>query len=114
MLLDDETLDLMVEKGTFWVPTISVYMSDGLPVEWSARTTAIVNAHRDTFGRALRKGVRIAYGTDAGAIPHGDNARDFGYMVEYGMTPLDAIRSDNSPRRSSSSKPQARTNTATT
>ncbi len=93
MLLEDATLDLMVAKGTFWVPTISVYMSDGLPAEWSARTTAIVSAHKETFGRAIRKGVKIAYGTDAGAIPHGENAIDFGLMVDYGMTPLDAIRS---------------------
>jgi imidazolonepropionase-like amidohydrolase len=68
-------------------------MSDGLPSEWSARTKAIVSAHRDTFKRALQKGVRIAYGTDVGAIPHGDNTRDFAYMIEYGMSPLDAIRS---------------------
>ncbi len=93
MLLEDATLDLMVAKGTFWVPTISVYMSDGLPAEWSARTTAIVNAHKETFGRAIQKGVKIAYGTDAGAIPHGENAIDFALMVDYGMTPLNAIRS---------------------
>lgn len=93
MLLDDATLDLMVAKGTFWVPTLSVYMSDGLPAEWSARTRAIVSAHKDTFGRAIQKGVKIAYGTDAGAIPHGENAIDFALMVDYGMTPLNAIRS---------------------
>ena len=93
MLLEDATLDLMVAKGTFWVPTISVYMSDGLPAEWSARTKAIVSAHKETFGRAVKKGVKIAYGTDAGALPHGDNAIDFKLMVEYGMTPLNAIRS---------------------
>jgi len=93
MLLEDATLDLMVAKGTFWVPTISVYMSDGLPAEWSARTTAIVSAHKETFGRAIQKGVKIAYGTDAGAIPHGENAIDFALMVDYGMTPLNAIRS---------------------
>jgi len=93
MLLEDATLDLMVAKGTFWVPTISVYMSDGLPAEWSARTTAIVSAHKETFGRAIQKGVKIAYGTDAGAIPHGENAIDFQLMVDYGMTPLNAIRS---------------------
>jgi imidazolonepropionase-like amidohydrolase len=93
MLMDDEILDLMVEKGTFWVPTISVYMSDGPRSGWSERTLAIVDAHRETFGRAVRKGVRIAYGTDAGALPHGQNAIDFPLMVDYGMAPLDAIRS---------------------
>ena len=93
MLMDDKILDLMVEKGTFWVPTISVYMSDGPRSGWSERTLAIVDAHRETFGRAVRKGVRIAYGTDAGALPHGQNAIDFPLMVDYGMAPLDAIRS---------------------
>ncbi len=93
MLLDDKTLDLMVQKGTFWVPTISVYMTEGLPAEWSARTTAIVKAHKATFARAYKKGVRIAYGTDAGAIPHGENAIDFALMVDYGMSTIDAIRS---------------------
>jgi imidazolonepropionase-like amidohydrolase len=93
MLLDDRTLDLMVERGTFWVPTISVYMGEGPRTEWSERTAAIVNAHKATFAKAVEKGVRIAYGTDVGAIPHGDNARDFAVMVDYGMTPLNAIRS---------------------
>ncbi len=93
MLLDDRTLDLMVQKGTFWVPTLSVYMGDDAPEDWSARTTAIVSAHRKTFARAVEKGVRIAYGTDVGAIPHGESARDFSYMVAYGMTPLQAIQS---------------------
>ena len=92
MLLDDRILDEMVARGTFWVPTISVYYGEGPRETWDERTTAIVDAHRDTFGRALRKGVRIAYGTDAGALPHGTNAVDFPVMVEYGMAPIDAIR----------------------
>jgi imidazolonepropionase-like amidohydrolase len=45
------------------------------------------------FGRAVEKGVRIAYGTDAGALPHGENAIDFERMVAYGLTPLQAIQS---------------------
>jgi imidazolonepropionase-like amidohydrolase len=93
MLLDDRILDEMAARGTFWVPTISVYFGDGPRASWDERTLAIVDAHRDTFGRALRKGVRIAYGTDAGALPHGTNAIDFPVMVEYGMAPIDAIRS---------------------
>jgi len=45
-----------------------------------------------TFARAYKAGVKIAFGTDAGVFPHGDNAKEFGYMVEAGMTPIDAIR----------------------
>ncbi|MFT5516763.1 MAG: imidazolonepropionase-like amidohydrolase [Rhodothermales bacterium] len=93
MLMDDRTLDLMVEKGTFWVPTISVYMGDRPPAEWSERTIAITSAHKATFAKAVQKGVRIAYGTDIGALPHGTNAVDFEVMVAYGMSPINAIRS---------------------
>jgi imidazolonepropionase-like amidohydrolase len=47
---------------------------------------------RENFKRAFQAGAKIAYGTDAGVYPHGDNARQFGKMVEWGMQPLDAIR----------------------
>ena len=47
---------------------------------------------RQNFAKAVKAGVRIGYGTDAGIYPHGDNARQFAYMVKYGMTPLEAIR----------------------
>lgn len=47
---------------------------------------------RANFAKAVKAGVRIGYGTDSGIYPHGDNARQFAYMVKYGMTPLDAIR----------------------
>ena len=92
MMLDDVTLELMARKGTFWVPTINVYFPDE-GEEMTERQRAITSSHRETFGRALDHGVRIAYGTDAGALPHGDNAIDFEAMVEYGMTPLQAIQS---------------------
>lgn len=91
-LLDDETLDLMVERGTFWAPTMAVYIPEGPRDTWSRRSRAIVDSHKRVFAKALRKGVRIAFGTDAGAIPHGENAREFEVMVNYGMTPLQAIR----------------------
>ena len=93
MMLNDETLDLMVERGTFWVPTLSVYYQDGPRSEWSERALAITNSHKRVFARAVEKGVKIAYGTDAGALPHGDNAIDFQVMVSYGMSPLSAIQS---------------------
>lgn len=93
MMLSDETLDLMVERGTFWVPTISVYFSDLPESEWSDLSKAIVDSHKRVFARAIQKGVKIAYGTDTGALPHGGNAVDFPVMVDYGMAPAAAIRS---------------------
>jgi imidazolonepropionase-like amidohydrolase len=60
------------------------------------KAAAIGPQIQDTFGRALRAGVKIAFGTDSGVSPHGENAREFGYMVEAGMAPMDAIRSATS------------------
>ncbi|MFQ5568916.1 MAG: amidohydrolase family protein [Rhodothermales bacterium] len=91
--LEDEAFDLMVQHGTYWVPTLSVYIPDRPRETWGDVTRAIVDAHEHTFRRALEKGVKIAYGTDVGAIPHGENAIDLELMVAYGMTPLQAIRS---------------------
>jgi len=93
MMLSSETLDLMAERGTFWVPTINVYFPLDADAELTERQVAITDSHRRVFGEALQRGVRIAYGTDAGALPHGDNAIDFARMVEYGMTPAQALRS---------------------
>jgi imidazolonepropionase-like amidohydrolase len=91
--LDDEALDMMVANGTFWVPTISVYIPDSPREEWGELRKAIIDGHAWTIRRATEKGVKIAYGTDAGALPHGDNAIDFERMVAYGMTPLQAVQS---------------------
>lgn len=92
-LMDDETLDLMVQRGTYWVPTLSPYIPDQPREKWSKLSRAIVASHERVFQHALEKGVKIAFGTDAGAFPHGDNAREFVTMVSYGMKPLAAIRS---------------------
>lgn len=91
--LDDEALDMMVERGTFWVPTIAVYIPDSPREEWGDVRRAIIDGHARTIKRAVEKGVKIAYGTDAGAMAHGDNAVDFEKMVAYGMTPLQAVQS---------------------
>jgi imidazolonepropionase-like amidohydrolase len=53
----------------------------------------IVASHKEVFQKAMRKGVKIAFGTDVGAFEHGTSAREFVRMVEYGMKPIDAIRS---------------------
>jgi imidazolonepropionase-like amidohydrolase len=92
-ILDDDTLRLMVQKGTFYCPTLSVFRPEAgidKPDDFSRR---VVESHRKTFQAAMKAGVRIVFGTDVGAFPHGTNNREFTYMVEYGMTPLEAIRS---------------------
>jgi len=92
-ILDDETLRLMVQKGTFWCPTLSVFRPEaeiGTPDEFSRR---VVESHKRTFQAGMKAGVKIVFGTDVGGFPHGTNNREFSYMVEYGMTPIEAIRS---------------------
>ncbi len=91
MLLDDETLKLMVERGTYLCPTLAVYVSD-------ERTSTdmrkrIIARHKETFQKAMKMGIKIAFGTDVGAYEHGTSAREFKLMVEYGMKPIDAVRS---------------------
>lgn len=92
MLLDDETLKLMAERGTFWCPTLSVYATDD-PQRMTDVRKRIVQRHKETFQKAMKMGVKIAFGTDVGAYEHGTSAREFVRMVEYGMKPIDAIRS---------------------
>lgn len=92
MLLDDETLKLMVEKGTFWCPTLGTYIPDN-ESETTELQKKIIARHKETFQKAMKMGVKIAFGTDVGAYEHGTSVREFLRMVEYGMKPLDAIRS---------------------
>ncbi len=92
MMLDDEALRLLVERGTWWCPTLAVYVpatkEDDTPLR-----RRIVARHREVFQKALQMGVKIVFGTDAGAFEHGTQAKEFVRMVEYGMSPLEAIRS---------------------
>lgn len=100
-LMDDEVIALFKKGGGWYVPTISAgrYVADKAkePNYYSAlvrpKAAAIGPQLQATFGRAYKAGVKIAFGTDAGVFPHGENAKEFGYMVEAGMTPIDAIRS---------------------
>jgi imidazolonepropionase-like amidohydrolase len=92
MMLDDEALDLMVEHGTFWCPTLATYIP-GTVADDTPLQRRIVASHKEVFGNAMRKGVKIAFGTDVGAYEHGTSAREFVRMVDYGMKPIDAIRS---------------------
>ncbi|HLF85196.1 MAG TPA: amidohydrolase family protein [Blastocatellia bacterium] len=92
MLMDDETLKLLVEHGTFWCPTLSVYIPESAEDDTLLRRR-IVAHHKKVFQKAMTMGVKICFGTDVGAFEHGTSAREFVKMVEYGMKPIDAIRS---------------------
>lgn len=91
MLLSDEELDLMVENGTWWCPTLSVYIPESKEEDTELRRR-IVAHHKEVFQKAMRKKVKIAFGTDVGAFEHGTAARELRRMVDYGMPPLDVIR----------------------
>lgn len=89
--LDDETMDMMVRRGVYWCPTIfvGVYVSKGRPAIWEDMAKLVEKA----FPRAVRKGVKISFGTDAGGFAWTENeAQEFNYMVKYGMTPMQAIQ----------------------
>jgi imidazolonepropionase-like amidohydrolase len=98
--MDDEAIKLMKKKGTFYVPTISagewvamLAQQEGkLPDVVRPKAAAIGPQISDTFGKAYAAGVNIAFGTDAGVSPHGANGKEFTYMVQAGMTPMDAIK----------------------
>jgi imidazolonepropionase-like amidohydrolase len=98
-LIDDEGLKLAKEHGTFLV--MDIYNDDfileeglknGMLPESIEKEKALGQLQRDSFARAVKAGVRMAFGTDAGVYPHGNNARQFAVMVRYGMTPMQAIR----------------------
>lgn len=97
MLLDDDTLNLMAERGVYWCPTFSnmrpTHALAGYPEDFVRRLMA---RHRETFQKALRLGVKIAFGTDAGRVVHGTNADEFDLMVEAGMEPMRAIQAATS------------------
>jgi imidazolonepropionase-like amidohydrolase len=97
--LDDEMMDLMVQRGTYWCPTIYVgaYVAEGRAAAGAPIWKEMVELERKAFPRAVKKGVRIAYGTDAGGYAWTESqAKELGYMVRYGMTPMQAIQSATS------------------
>jgi imidazolonepropionase-like amidohydrolase len=98
--MDDEAIALFKKTGAWYVPTISAgrYVADRArePGYYSPlvqpKAAAIGPLIQATAGRAYKAGVKIAFGTDAGVYPHGQNAREFAYMVEAGIAPIDAVR----------------------
>jgi imidazolonepropionase-like amidohydrolase len=98
-LIDDNGIRLAKEKGTYLV--MDIYNDDyilqegervGILPESLAKERALGQLQRDNFRKAFAAGCRMAFGTDAGVYPHGDNARQFFYMVKYGMTSMQAIQ----------------------
>ncbi|MBO9498025.1 MAG: amidohydrolase family protein [Novosphingobium sp.] len=98
-LIDDEGLQLAKDKGVWLV--MDIYDGDwideegtraGWPAEMLQKNRDTTLAQRERFEKAVKMGVKLAFGTDAGVYPHGMNARQFAYMVQWGMTPLQAIR----------------------
>jgi imidazolonepropionase-like amidohydrolase len=102
-LIDDEGIRMAKEHGTYLV--MDIYNDDyilgkaiefGLPQENVEKEKKIGKLQRENFERAVKGGAKMAFGTDAGVYPHGDNAKQFFYMVKFGMTPAQAIRAATS------------------
>lgn len=102
-LIDAEGIELMKQHGTYLVADI--YNDDyilgkaiefGLPKENVEKERSLGRLQRENFAKAVAAGVKVAFGTDAGVYPHGDNAKQFHYMVKYGLTPAGAIRAATS------------------
>jgi imidazolonepropionase-like amidohydrolase len=99
--MTEEVMDLMIKKGTYYVPTISAgkFVAEKAKEAGYYHPLVVPKALeigpqiQQTFAKAYKKGVKIAFGTDAGVFPHGDNGKEFTYMVEAGMPALEAIKS---------------------
>jgi imidazolonepropionase-like amidohydrolase len=94
-MLTDESIDLMKRRGTYLVPTAYILTRlnpDSLPPAIGAKAAQVIPLAKESHRRAVRAGVKIALGTDAGVYPHGENARELAAYVSYGMRPFDAIR----------------------
>ena len=98
-LIDDEGIALAKQHGTYLV--FDIYNDDyilqegskaGMLPEFIEKEKKIGRLQRENFRHAYRSGAKLAYGTDSGVYPHGDNAKQFGKMVEWGMKPLEAIQ----------------------
>lgn len=98
--MNDEDMKLMKEHGTWFVPTIIAgkYVEEKakipgyFPPQVAVKAAAVGPLIQATAGRAYKAGVKIAFGTDAAVYPHGENAREFGYMVEAGMPAMYVIQ----------------------
>lgn len=94
--MDDECIALMVKKGVFWCPTIyvNIWVAEGRAAAGNPVNKAFNDIIPVVFAKALKAGVKIAFGTDVGGVAWTENeAKEFSYMVKFGMTPMQAIKS---------------------
>ncbi|MDA7728373.1 amidohydrolase family protein, partial [Flavobacteriaceae bacterium] len=99
--MSEQTMDLMIQYGTYLVPTITAgkavaenaKIKGFYPEIIVPKALEIGPKIQNTFAKAYKSGVKIAFGTDAGVFLHGLNAKEFGYMVEVGMSPIEALQS---------------------
>jgi imidazolonepropionase-like amidohydrolase len=95
IFLEDRTIEEMIAKGVYYVPTLTVteYVAPGRAAEGRPIWAKIPQFHHDSFSRAVKRGVKIAFGTDVGGFDWDLNqAREFTYMTRFGMTPMQAIQ----------------------
>lgn len=91
--LSDDDIREMKARGTWLCPTLYVYITvEQEDLKESDGMVSRASVHEISFKKALAAGIKIAFGTDAGPFPHGTQAKEFEYMVKYGMTPLQAIQ----------------------
>jgi imidazolonepropionase-like amidohydrolase len=98
--LDPEGIAIMREHGTYLVADLyddefiqGEGKRKGIPADFLAHDAELGRIQRENFEKAVKAGVKFAFGTDAGVFPHGQNARQFAFMVKYGLTPMQAIQS---------------------
>jgi imidazolonepropionase-like amidohydrolase len=95
-LIDDEGIALAKQHGTYLDMDIydeeCIQSNPATPADFLAHDAGLGEAQRRNFAKAVRAGVKMSFGTDAGVCPHGINARQFAFMVKYGMTPMQAIQ----------------------
>jgi imidazolonepropionase-like amidohydrolase len=102
-MLDDELIALAKQQGTYL--DMDIYDEECIqaggktgntPADFLAHDAELGRIQRENFGKAVRAGVKMAFGTDAGVCPHGTNGKQFAFMVKYGMTPMQAIQAATS------------------
>lgn len=98
IFLDDEAIELMLQNGTYLVPTLLAPVAVletadelGIPQTAVEKSKEVIEKHKESFQKAYQAGVKIAMGTDAGVMKHGTNLRELGLMHDAGMSPMETL-----------------------